>query len=121
MNDTNKDVIGQIINNTCTWEFKSNEEIVLYYSFDNIQPTNIIEHFEKYDKNIPDLDKRLYSDVELTNASDDLIGNVREILSDLAKHTAFEFIETQDTAQSNIHFHNYNNGSSKAEEIGLTL
>lgn len=37
MNDTNKDVIGQIINNTCTWEFKSNEEIVLYYSFDNIQ------------------------------------------------------------------------------------
>lgn len=50
MNDTNKDVIGQIINNTCTWEFKSNEEIVLYYSFDNIQPTNIIEHFEKYDK-----------------------------------------------------------------------
>ncbi|MFQ6257420.1 reprolysin-like metallopeptidase [Yersinia enterocolitica] len=121
MNDTNKDVIGQIINNTCTWEFKSNEEIVLYYSFDNIQPTNIIEHFEKYDKNIPDLDKRLYSDIELTNASDDLIGNVREILSDLAKHTAFEFIETQDTAQSNIHFHNYNNGSSKAEEIGLTL
>ncbi|HDL6963933.1 TPA: hypothetical protein PXM28_003283, partial [Yersinia enterocolitica] len=80
-----------------------------------------IEHFEKYDKNIPDLDKRLYSDIELTNASDDLIGNVREILSDLAKHTAFEFIETQDTAQSNIHFHNYNNGSSKAEEIGLTL
>ncbi|HGI0856894.1 TPA: reprolysin-like metallopeptidase [Yersinia enterocolitica] len=121
MNDTNKDVIGQIINNTCTWEFKSNEEIVLYYSFDNIQPTNIIEHFEKYDKNIPDLDKRLYSDIELTNASDDLIGNVRKILSDLAKHTAFEFIETQDTAQSNIHFHNYNNGSSKAEEIGLTL
>ncbi|HDL6887497.1 TPA: hypothetical protein PXP53_003505 [Yersinia enterocolitica] len=121
MNDTNKDVIGQIINNTCTWEFKSNEEIVLYYSFDNIQPTNIIEHFEKYDKNIPDLDKILYSDIELTNASGDLIGNVREILSDLAKHTAFEFIETQDTAQSNIHFHNYNNGSSKAEEIGLTL
>ncbi|ENA3446307.1 hypothetical protein ABGN35_001689 [Yersinia enterocolitica] len=125
MNNTNRDVIGQIINNTYTWYLeKNNEEIVLYYSFDNIQPTNIIEHFEKYDKTFSEFsesDKSVYSDVELINASVTLKNNVRKILSDLAKHTAFEFIETQDTAQSNIHFQNYNNRSLKIEEIGLTL
>ncbi|EOI6455824.1 hypothetical protein ACLMPP_06905 [Yersinia enterocolitica] len=121
MNDINKDVIGKISKNGYTWEIESNKERVLYYSFDKIQPTNITEHFEKYDKNISDLDKWLYSDIELTSASDDLIGNVRKILPDLAKHIGLEFIETQDITQSNIHFQSYNNGSSKAKEIGLTL
>ena len=124
MKNTSTSVIEQINNNEYKWTIEKNKERILYYSFDNIKPINIIEHFEKYDKNISDfsdLEKNSYSDIELINASGELEYNVRKILPDLAKHIGLEFIETQDTAQSNIHFQNYNNRSTKRGEIGLTL
>ncbi|AKP34726.1 reprolysin-like metallopeptidase [Yersinia aleksiciae] len=128
MSDTNENIIKQINKYQYKWSKNPTEERVLYYSFDKTSPTNILDYFGKFDHDlstdITDVDRKNYSDISLTEASESLKRIVKEILTSLAKNIGLAFREIEDPTQSNLHFLTYDNNQpyrNRISNIGLTL
>lgn len=122
--EIDENVIKQINSYKVKWSKKPNEERIIYYSFDNTSPINIIDYYTLFDSEYSKLshtERKDYSDIFLTTANDSLKDKVKKILADLEKHIGLEFREIDDPVKSNLHFLTSQYHQVGSIKRGLTL